>query len=121
METKEYKVLLNDQPLEKVSIKSFPTHSETYNLLRSFRTVQYENIYVLRRKKGYNTYLFHINYDVVICDKYGKVLDVDMDVKPGSISKHYPQAYYVYYMPVGMVTYHRIKKLDVISISRKWI
>ena len=117
----EYTAHLNEQPIENIEIKSFGTHHETYELLRSFKTIQYETMYVFRNKRGYNTYLFNINFDIVVCDKYGKVLEAISNIKPGTISQHYSKGYYVFFMPVGTIVYLEIKKLDVISIARKWL
>jgi len=57
----KYFVELNGKDLEKIKVYSNSTDSATYKELRSYKTPQYDTFFLLRKKKGFNTYLFNIS------------------------------------------------------------
>ena len=117
---KSYSITLNNNILDKAIVYSHPNHNKTMKLLRAFKTVQYDNIYVLRNKKGFNTIGFGLNYDVVIADKDGKVIKTLMDLKIDYISKYYENGYFIYFMPVGSINFYKIGTSDILRLQRDW-
>lgn len=115
-----YKLSINDVLIENIRAHSTGNHSGTYKILRTFKTPQYDEVYVLRNKKGFNTIGFNIHYDIVVCDKDGKVLDTLADQKEGYISEHYADAHFVYFMTVGSINFYKIKSLDRIRLRKEW-
>lgn len=116
-----YTMSLNDIFLDKVKVFSNKSHYETYTLLRSFKTPQYDNIYVLRNKKAFNTAFFNINYDIVLCDKDGKVMKIFINKSEGYISNYFKESYFVYFMSVGSINFYKISALDIIRLQKIWM
>ena len=116
---KEYRTFLNEIKIEKVISYSRNGHKKTYDMLRAFKSSQYDKWFVLRNKKGFNTFYFTINYDVIIADKDGKIIDKLIDVSPGYFSEYYNNSYYIYFIPVGSIKHHNIKKTDILRIFSK--
>ena len=110
---------INNIVVEKATVNSTKSHSATYKLLRTFKTPQYDNINVLRNKKGFNTIGFNLNYDIVVCDRYGKTIDLLANKEVGFISKHYDDSHFIYFMTVGSINFYRIKIFDRIRLQIK--
>lgn len=116
--TREYTLVLNENPLDKLIIKSHLLHSETISILRKFTTPQYEKGWLLRNKKGFNTLMFKKKYDVIVCDRFGNVLETFSELKPDFVSHYYPNGHFVYFLNVGSIKYFDIKKSDRITLKR---
>lgn len=114
----------NDEPVEKIEVHSFKSHHEIYKRLRLFKFQQYELAYVMQRKKAFNTLAFRINYDVIVCDKDGKVIDILIDVAPGYTSQYYENGWKIFFFAVGHIKSLEIKKKDRLSFGlslwKKW-
>ncbi|NQZ66203.1 MAG: hypothetical protein HRT99_03250 [Mycoplasmatales bacterium] len=117
----KYTLTFNDVILENIIVHSEKSHSETYKLLRKFETPQYNNIFVLRNKKAFNTILFNIPYDVVICDKDGKVIKLFINLEIGFISNYIKKSYFIFFMVSGSINHYKISKLDRINLRKIWI
>ena len=117
----QYKVLLNEVELDGKVVISNRSHSKTYKLLRKIKTPMYDNIFLMRKKKGFNTFMFIINYDIIVADKNGIVLSTMTDVEPGFISEYYKDGSFVYFAPVGTINFYKIKKRDVLSVRKLWL
>jgi len=117
----KYFIELNNRDLEKVSVYSNSTDNATYRELRNYKTPQYDTFFLLRKKKGFNTYLFDLNWDVIIVNSVGKVIETLIDIKPGYISKHYKDAFYIYFTTVGTIKFYGIHKDSVIRIRKDWL
>lgn len=119
-ESRTYTITLNDSLLEKAVVHSTLSHSKTYKLLREYKTPQYDTLYVLRNKKGFNTMGFTLNYDVVICDKNGKVLELLQDTIEGYISKYYNKSHFIYFMTVGSINHYKIELYNILRLQGIW-
>jgi len=117
----KYFVELNGKDLDKIEVYSNSTDSATYKELRSYKTPQYDTFFLLRKKKGFNTYLFNISWDVIVAEASGKVIDALINVKPGHISKHYKNAFYIYFCTIGTIKFYGIEKDSVIRIRKDWL
>lgn len=117
----EYKVSFNNEEAENIIAQSTKLHSDTYKILRNIKTPLYNNIFIMRGKKGFNTFLFNINFDVVISDKDGKVLKTYSDVKPGFISDKIEKASLIMFSTVGTINFYDIKKRDQVTLRRLFI
>ena len=116
---KEYKTFLNEVEVERVVSYSTNGHKKTYDMLRAFKSSQHDKWFVLRNKKGFNTFYFTINYDVIIADRDGKVIEAILGVAPGFFSNNYKKSHYIYFTPVGSIKYYNIKKSDIVKIFYK--
>ncbi len=114
----DYRLLLNGTHLSKWKIINNSSAYETVKTLRKFTSPQYETGYLIRRKKAFQTLLFQQNYDVVLTDRYGKVLELFIDVEPGFYSKYYSECYFVLWFPVGTIKFLELKELDILQTRR---
>lgn len=118
---KGYFLTLNENDIEKVKVIVNPLISETYKQLRKFVTPQYDLMFLMRNKRGFNTAFFKQHYDVIVCDKNFKVLKTFTDVNEGFISEHFEQGYFIYFATVGMNNFLGIKENDRLRIRRDFI
>lgn len=116
----EYKISLNDRDLENTIAFSTALHHDTYKILRELKTVQYDRFFVLRKKKGFNTIGFNINYDVIICDRNGKILELVNNCDIGYISEYYNESYFIYFTPVGTINFYKMKNNDRLSLHKEY-
>lgn len=114
----EYSLVLNENQLEKLKVYSHLLHSETISALKTFTTPQYDKGWLLRNKKGFNTLMFKKKYDVIVCDRFGNVLEAFNELKPNFISSYYPNGHFVYFLNVGSIKYYDIKKSDRLTLKR---
>lgn len=117
----EYSFYINKKEIENLNVWSSLSHHETAKRLRNFKSQPYDNLYVLRNKKGFNTMLFIQKYDVIICDGSGIVIDLLTEVGPGYISDYYQNGYFIYFGAVGTINFYNIKKRDLLELTRRWI
>ena len=115
---REYDLFLNDEIIEKITIINFKLHSDIYKRLRKFSTPQYDTIYLLRNKKAFNTMLFTMNYDIIVTDKDGTIIDILNDQAPGFISDKYNDGNKVYFGAVGVINNLDFKPKDRLTL--KW-
>lgn len=111
-------ITLNDVRLESVQVINFALHHDVYKRLRSFKTPQYDKFYLMRGKKGFNTLLFQQNYDVIVTNKDGKVIDTLQSVEPGYLSGFYEDGYSIYFTTVGTINFYNIKNNDILRRNR---
>lgn len=111
---KFYIIKINDLKDVKQKSKYFKAPTDLYKAVRSI-VVESNYVYFTRNQKGFNSYFLQKNFDVIIADHNGRILDIVQKFTPNNISKHYPNGYYVYFMPVGSVTYYDIKLNDLLN------
>ena len=116
----KYYLIHNQERIDKVFVFNNKLHSETMTKLRTFKTPQYESIFVLKGKKGFNTIGFNLHYDVVICDRNGKIVNILNDVKQGYISEYYQDSHYIYFFTIGSVGFYKLKVNDILTLGRVW-
>ncbi len=109
---------LNNVLLDKWNVINNSSVIETVKTLRKFTAPQYETGYLMRRKKGFQTFLFQQNYDVVLTDKDGKVLELFIDVAPGYYSNYHKDGYFILWFPVGTIKFLELKELDILQARR---
>ncbi|MCK5946014.1 MAG: hypothetical protein KAG04_01945 [Mycoplasmataceae bacterium] len=114
---KTYGLSHNEIPVEKIQVINYKSHHLIYKDLRAFKTSQYEIAYLMRNKKGFNTTLFRMNYDVVVTDKNGTVINLLIDVKPGYISEYFDDAFNIYFFVVGQIKFMNLKVKDQLNLS----
>ena len=117
----EYKISKNNEENLDIKVISFKSHSEVYTLLRNIKTPLYNQVFLMRGKKGFNTFLFNINFDIFVTDKNGVVLKKYSDVKPGFVSDFIEDAHFIYFSVVGTINNLRIKERDQITLRRLFI
>lgn len=117
-EKSEHYLVYNNEEIEKSRVIVFQMHHDAYKNLRAFKTPQYDTYYLMRKKKGFNTLFFRQNYDVIIADHNGKILDLLTDVKPGFFSEYYDDAHYIYFAPVGTINHYNFVIKGTIRIGR---
>ena len=115
----EYFLTHNNEEIENIKVISYLLHKDVYKSLRHFKIPQYDHIYVMRKKKGFNTLFFQQNYDVVITDHDGIVLDALTDIPTGYVSSHYPKGHFIYFMTVGSINHYSIQKKNRLRINSK--
>ena len=115
---REYDLFLNDNNVDNITIINFKLHSDIYKRLRKFSTPQYDTIYLLRNKKAFNTMLFTMNYDIMVTDKEGTIIDIFNDQAPGYVSEKYNDGDKVYFGAVGIINNLDIKLKDRLTL--KW-
>lgn len=118
---KSFSLTHNDINVEKTKVIVNPLASETYQLLRKFATPQYELMFLMRNKKGFNTLFFQQHYDVIVCDKNFKVIKLFIDLKKGFISENFSNGYFIYFATVGTINFLDLKENDRLRISRDFI
>ncbi len=118
---REYNLFLNERPIEKITVMTYPLHSDVYKSIRNFSTPQYETIYLLRNKKAFNTMFFKINYDVLVTDKNGTIVDFFIDQKTGYASDKYPNGNKVYFCAVGTINNLNIKENDRLTLQWRYL
>lgn len=111
----------NENDVEKVKVIVNPLVSDTYKQLRKFATPQYDEIFLMRNKRGFNTTFFKQHYDVIVCDKNFRVLKTFTDVNEGYISEHFENGYFIYFATVGMNNFLEIKENDRLRIRRDFL
>ncbi len=116
--TSNFRLLRNEEEIPKVRVINNKLHSETFKVLRRFVTPQYENIYLMRNKKGFNTVAFQQEYDVVIADKNGKVIKTFLSVPTGFISEYFKESYSIFFMTIGSIKSFDINKSDRLQLTR---
>ncbi|MCP4337147.1 MAG: hypothetical protein GY679_04865 [Mycoplasma sp.] len=116
----EYTLSINT--FKKSNWKAFGNSSgkKIIKILSNFTTPQYNVIYFMRNRSGYQTLSFRQNYDVIITDKDGTILKFEIDVKPGMISKKVFKGYIVAFLPVGTILHFGLKEKDNFKFNRKW-
>lgn len=115
-----YIIELNNEKLENIKVFSNAIHFKTYKILRTFKTQQHNNFYLMRNKKGFNTLFFNINYDIVVSDKDGKILDLLKNKKQGYISKYYQNSYFIFFTPIGTINFYNFQINDKLNLIRNW-
>ena len=106
------KLEINNSKKIKEKVKYYSRPNKLYKSMRS--TISETNfIYMSRNQKGFNSYYFKKEFDIMLTDHRGRVLELIPRYKIDQISDHYKSAYYIYFMPVGMITYYSIKKNDL--------
>ena len=115
---REYDLFLNDGSIDKITVINFKLHSDIYKRLRKFKTPQYDTIYLLRNKKAFNTMLFTMNYDIMVTDKDGTIIDIFINQEPGFVSDKYNKGDKVYFGAVGIINNLDIKLKDMLTL--KW-
>lgn len=118
-ERSEYSLFHNNTEIENIQVISYALHRETFKHLRHFKVPQYKHIYLMKKKKGFNTLFFQLNFDVVVADRDGIVLDVLTDVETGYVSNHYQEGYFIFFMTVGSINHYNIKVKDRLNINSK--
>ena len=109
--------LVNDgEIIKELKVITYKLHNDVYKNLRKFIKPQYDIVFLLRNKKSFNTYWFKQNYDVVITDKDGVILDCLNNVKPDYFSKHYEKGNKVYFMAVGNIWDLNLQKNKILSL-----
>lgn len=111
---------MNEADVEKVKVIVNPLSTDTYKMLRTFATPQYDLMFLMRNKKGFNTVLFQQNYDIVVCDKNFKVIKLFPDTERGFISEHFSNGYFIYFGTVGMINFLNLKPNDRLKIKREF-
>lgn len=109
----------NENELENISAITYVSHAQTYKVLRKFKTPQYDHVYVMRNKRGFNTAFFQQNYDVVITNRNNVVIEVNTNITPGYISPYLKEGYFIYFMTVGSINHFQIKEKDRLRVNRK--
>jgi hypothetical protein len=108
------KIKINDSITIQHKSKYFKAPTDLYKAVRSVIT-KANYIYFTRNQKGFNSYFFKTKFDIIITNHSGRVIDVVQYFNINTISKHYDKGYYVYFMPIGSITYYEIKKNDLIN------
>ncbi|WP_127942639.1 MULTISPECIES: hypothetical protein [unclassified Mycoplasma] len=114
----EYQPFLNQSPMEDMLVVSHTLHRQTYQWLRKFKTPQYGRMWLLRKKKAFNTLFFQQPYDVVVCDRYGNVLATFVALGSGYVSNYYRAGYFIYFMVVGSIKFYDIRPSDRLTFKR---
>jgi hypothetical protein len=115
-EHKTYNFTINKTRIPEMKILGNKNNYLIYNELKELMYPQYNFGYLTKNKQGFNTLLFKQSYDILVCDKDGKVLDVLKSLRPNFISKYYNGAFYIYFFPVGTNSYYELKKNDVVNL-----
>ena len=111
----------NDIEIENLKINNSLLHSHTYDIIRKMKTPQYNSGWVMRNKKGFNTVFFNINYDIVMCDSFGNIINLFPNTKTGYVSKHYPNSYFIYFFVVGTIKDLNIEKGERLTLKRQFV
>ena len=106
---KEFSLIHNGNPVENIRVLTYKSHHKIYKLLRTYKTPQYNLAYLMRNKKGFNTLLFRINYDVVVCNKNGKIIHIEINCNPGHISKYFNDGYEIFFFVVGQIKFMNLQ------------
>ena len=114
---KTFDLIHNEEVVENIEVITYKLHSRIYRDLRAFKTSQYNIAYLMRNKKGFNTILFRINYDIVITNNKGIVLDLLINQEPGFISEYYKDGYNIYFFVVGQIKFMDIKLKDQLNLK----
>lgn len=114
---KEFGLIHMGEKVENIRVLTFRSHHEIYKLLRTYKTPQYDLVYLMRNKKGFNTILFRINYDVVICNKNGKIIKMEINCKPGHISQYFDDGYEIFFFVVGQIKFMNLQLDEVLSLE----
>ncbi len=118
---KSFSLTLNNADVEKVNVLVNPLSSDTYKLLRKFATPQYDLMFLMRNKKGFNTLFFQQRYDVIVCDKNFKIISLFPELKMGFISENFANGYFIYFSTVGTINFLDLKENDRLRIKRDFI
>ena len=110
-------IKINDLINIKQKAKYFKAPTDVYKAVRSLIT-ESDYIYFTKNQKGFNSYFFNKNYDVVIADHGGRIVGIEQNFKRNQISRHFENGYYVYFMPLGSITYYDLKMNDLINFRR---
>lgn len=114
----QYQLLLNDVILPHLKVISHSLHFTTYNLLRKFKRPQYHSAYLMRQKKGFTTVFFQQPYDIIVCDRFGNVIQTFNNQSIGYISHYFDHAYFIYFMVVGSIKHFNIHQSDRLTLRR---
>lgn len=115
---REFSLVHNKNKIEDFKVVTSKLHSDIYSLLRTYKKPQYNTAFLLRRKKGFNTFGFNLNYDIFIADKNGKIIEILNDVEPGFVSEHYREAHNIYFTNVGSINFYKFEIKDRVILSR---
>ncbi len=113
-----YQLLVNEILISDLKIISHHLHFNTYNLLKKFKTPQYNIGYLMRKKQGFTTIFFQQRYDIIVCDRYGNVIKKFINQAVGYISSYFSEGYFIYFMVVGSIKYYNIKNSDRLTLKR---
>jgi len=111
-------IKINDLENIKQKGKYFKAPTDLYRAVRALVT-ELDYIYFTKNQKGFNTYFFNKNFDVIISDRGGRIIGIEQNLGRNQISRHFENGYYVYFLPLGSITYYDLKKNDLINFRRK--
>ena len=106
------KLEINNSKQINEKVKYYSAPGKLYKSMRSI-IAESNYIYMSRNQKGFNTYFFKKEFDIMLTDHRGKVLELIPRYKIDQISNHYKTAYYIYFMPIGLISYYNIQKNDL--------
>ena len=109
----------NKETIEKMEAITFTSHHDIYKILRGFRIPFYEKCYFFRKKKGFNTFFFEQDYDVVITNKNNIIIETIKAFKKGRISKYYETGFNIFFFIVGTINHFNLQKKGELLVKSK--
>lgn len=74
--------------------------------------------YFIYGEKGFNSFLFNNNIDLIIVDSAKNILLLEKNFIKNKITNYYKDAKYIYILPKNTISYNKIESTDKIWHSR---
>lgn len=114
-----YHFLYVNDVLQKTKVMKIDTWSEkTKYLLNRTHLDEWTGLYWYG-KKAINTMFMKMSADIVFTDRFGVVIDVVRNVKPGYISKYYKNGWYVFVFEKGVLSIMSISIGDIVKVWKR--
>ncbi|WP_339029380.1 hypothetical protein [Spiroplasma endosymbiont of Cantharis nigra] len=110
--------LIHNQELLEINIRTIRNISKKFSSLIFKDKFSPENGFRLIYSKGFNSFGFKENIDLVICDVKNKVIETYSNFGPNKMTKYYDKAASIYVLANNMNQYLNIKQNDLLKILK---
>lgn len=117
---KKVNLFLNNRLITGSKATYYKNHYRLYRNLRNMIINEEELILCTSNVRGFNTKFTIINFDVIVCDRFGKVIANFKDLNNDYISEYSPNYWYLFFLPVGFINFWNVKNGDTIKIKKKY-
>ncbi|QEH61718.1 hypothetical protein SCHIN_v1c05210 [Spiroplasma chinense] len=114
---KVYQLVLNNE-IQNINIRNITTMNQKFNALVFKDKLNYYLGYRFINLKGFNSFGFKDDVDLIFCDKKYQVIETYSNFKPNKVTEYFKNGAVVYVLAKNMNKYLDIKIKDIIKISK---
>ncbi|WP_338985521.1 hypothetical protein [Spiroplasma endosymbiont of Diplazon laetatorius] len=110
--------LIHNQDVLDINIRTVRSPFNKFSSLIFKEKFSSENGFRLVYSRGFNSFGFKENVDIVFCDIKNQVIETYSNFKPNKMTKHYEKAAAIYVLANNMNKFLNIKQNDLIKILK---